>query len=174
MDAELLDTLSLEPLEGLKKLGLGHAVLGISGIVHDICPQGEDSARIEAAADPLRNPAGLFQKINVGDVIQINDGIQLLGQQVFLCRRLVGGKHDGAAIGKAAAVAHYQLCKRGAVHPAALFLQDLQDGRSGGCLHRKKLLKPFIPGKCLVQIAGGLPDSLLVIKMEWSGVFFYN
>ena len=175
MDAELLGAQLLQALEGLGHLGTGHAVLGVAGVVHDLealiaLAQGEDAAGIVAAGDPLGDIAqGVLQKVDVGDVIQIDGGAQLGGQGELLGGGVVGGEHDVAAL-EAAAVGHHQLSEGGAVHTAALLLQDLQDLGVGGGLHGEKLFVAGVPGESLVQGAGIFPDALLVIEVEGGGV----
>ena len=83
-------------------------------LVHDLkallaLPQRERPAGVVAAGDGLGHPAQrLVEEIHVGQIVQIDGGPQPIGQQEFLCRGLVGGKHNLAA-GKAAALGHHQL-----------------------------------------------------------------
>ena len=88
MDTEPLCTLLPKDPERLKELLRRHAVLGIPGIVHDIIADAEQSARIIPAADGLRNVSeNIFQEIDVGEVIQIDDAAQLVDIGKFFRRR---------------------------------------------------------------------------------------
>ena len=171
MDAELLRTQLLQPAECLGDLSPGHAVLGLSRVIHDLkalfaLSNLEYSPWIIPAGDLLGNIAqGVFQKFHMGDVIQIDGGPQLLCQDELLCRGIVGGEHDLPAP-EAAAVGHHQLTQRGAVHPAALLPQDLQDLGIGGGLHREVLRIAGVPGKGRLQSPGILPYALLIIQVE--------
>ena len=175
MDAELLRTQLLQPAEGLGDLRPGHAVLGLSRVIHDLkalfaLSDLEYSAWIIPAGDFFGDISqGIFQKFHMGDVIQIDGRPQLLRQDELLRRGVVGGEHDLPAP-EAAAVGHHQLAQGGAVHPAALLTQDLQDLGIGGGLHREVLRVTGIPGKGRLQGPGVLPDPPLIIQVEGGGV----
>ena len=70
MDAEFFGALFLQDAESLKNLFCGHAIFGISRIIHDPVADLKNTAGIVTAADPFGNGAdGVFQKLNVGNVI---------------------------------------------------------------------------------------------------------
>ena len=175
VDAELLRTLGLEHAERLSDLRARHAILGVAGVIHDLktlarLAERERAARIEAAADPLRDIAnGLFQKVHVRDIVQIDGRAELCRQTVILGRRLVGREHDMLA-GAADAPGHHQLCERRAVAAAALLLQDFQNGGRGRGLHGEILPVAGIPRKSGFQAAGILADTLLVIEVKRCGI----
>ena len=179
VDAELLGPHLLQALERLGDLLPGHAVLGLAGVVHHLeallaLPQLEGAAGVEAAGDLLGDvPDGVLQKVDVGDVVQVDGGPQLGGQSELLRRGVVGGEHDLPAL-EAAAVGHHQLAQGGAVHAAALLLQNLQNLGIGGGLHGEELLIAGVPGKGGLQGPGVLPDALLVVQMEGGGVLLDN
>ena len=179
MDAEVLGSQLRQTGEGLGDLGAGHAVLGVAGVVHDLealpgLGQGEHAAGIVAAADGFRNSAdGLGQIIHQGQVVQIDDGAQLVGHLKFLSGRVVGGEHDILA-GDAAALGHGQFRQGGAVAAAALLLENLQNGRGGCGFHGEILPVAGIPGERLAQAAGVFPDACFIIDMERSGVLGGN
>ena len=175
VDAELLRPQLLQAAEGVGHLGPGQAVLGVPGVVHHLealfaLPQGEGAAGIVPAGDFFGNITdGFLQKVNVGDVVQIDGGPQLGGQGELLRRGVVGGEHNLIA-GEAAALGHHQLGEGGAVHAAALLPEELQDLWVGGGLHGEVLLKAGVPGKGPVQRAGVFPDARLVVQVEGGGV----
>jgi hypothetical protein len=173
VDAEVLCALLHQLLVALDHLLLGHAVLGITGLVHDLeaffaLAQLERSARIVAAEDVLRHTGHTVEEVHHGGVIEVDVGTQLVGFLHILHRSLVGGEHDVAA-GKAADFAEHQLGQGGAVHTAALFLQNLQDDRVGQRLDGEILAEALVPAERLVDAAGILADALFIVDMERGG-----
>ena len=168
VDAELLGTGSHQPGVSLGHLILAHAVLGVAGIVHDTVAQLEHTARVEAAADGLGHARDLFKERNVGQVVQIDVRAEVVGFLHVLRRRVVGGKHDVAAL-EAAGLAHQQLSIAGAVDAAALFLQNLQQVGVGRGLDGKVFLEALVPAERSVDPAGVLADTLFVIEVERGG-----
>ena len=175
MDAEPLGPLGLQHPERLGDLGTGHAVLGVAGGVHHLepllaLPQGEHAAGVVAAEHGLRDLAdGLLQKFHMGEVVQVDHRPQAAGELVLLRQGVVGGKHD-LLPPETALLRQHQLRQAGAVGPAALILQQLQQGGGGGCLHGEILLEARVPGKGLVQGAGVGPEAPLVVEVEGGGV----
>ncbi len=175
VDAELLRTLGLEHAERLGDLRARHTILGVTGVIHDLkalarLAERERAARIEAAADPLRDIAdGLLQKIHVRNVVQIDGRTELCRQTVVLGRRLIGREHDVLA-GAADALGHHQLRERRAVAAAALLLQDLEDGGRWRGFHGEVLPVAGIPRKSGFQAAGILADALLIIEVKRCGI----
>ena len=126
MDAEVLGTLGGQLLIAVDHLLLGHAILGVAGLVHDLealfaLAQLERSARVVAAEDVLGHACHPLQELHHGGVVQVDVGTQLIGFFHVVHGGLVGGEHDIAA-GKTASLAEHQLGQGGAVHTAALFL----------------------------------------------------
>ena len=77
----------------------------------DIIADFEQAARIITAADCLRNMSyGLLQKIDMGKVIEIDDGSQLICQLKFFRRRIIRGKHDLLPF-EFHSLCHHKLCK---------------------------------------------------------------
>lgn len=170
-----LRALGLKHTECLGDLLARHAILGVAGVVHDLkalarLAERERAAGIETAADLLRDIAnGLFQKVHVCDVIQIDGRAELCRQAIILGGGLVGREHDVLA-GAADALSHHQLRERRAVAAAALLLQDLEDGGRGRGLHGEILPVAGIPRKSGFQAAGILADALLVIEVKRCGI----
>ena len=95
MDTELFCAFGLQDLECLKNLFSCHTVFGISRIIHNAVGNFEKSTRIITAADRLRNLSDrLFQKINVCDIVQVDDRAELISKCKFLCRCIIGRKHN--------------------------------------------------------------------------------
>ena len=177
VDAEALGSQVPERLESFRKLGPGHAVFRLAGVVHDLealfaFAQLEHAARIVAAGNGLGNVAQRFaEKFHMGEIVQVDDGAQPVGQHEFLWGRVVGGEHDFTA-GEAAALRHHQFCQGGAVGAAALFPQDLEDLRIGRGLYRKILPESGIPGKSGPERPDILTDPRFVIQIKGRGVCF--
>ena len=175
MDAKLLRAPGLEHPERLGDLLARHAVLGVAGVVHDLkalarLAERERAARIEAAADPLRDIADrLFQKVHVRNIIKVDDRAELCRQAVILGRGLVGREHDVLA-DAADALGHHQLRERRAVAAAALLLQDLEDGGGRRSLHGEIFPVAGIPRKSGFQAAGILADALRIIEVKRCGI----
>ena len=173
VDAEVPGTLCSQLLVAFDHLLLGHTILGIAGLVHDLkalfaLAQTEGAARVIAAEDVLRHAGDTLQKFHHGGVVQIDIGTHLVGLLHIFHGSLVGGEHDIAA-GEAAHLAEHQLGQGRAVHAAALLLEDLQDDRVRQSLDGKILLEAFVPAECLVDAAGIFTDALLVVDMERRG-----
>ena len=163
MDAKVLCALCHQLLVAFDHLLLGHAVLGIAGLVHDLeaflaLAQLEGPARVVAAEDVLGDPGHTVQEVHHGGIVQVDVCAQLVCLLHVLHGGLVGGEHDIAA-GKAAGLAQHQLGQGGAVHAAALFLQDLQDDGVGQRLDGKILPEALVPAEGLVDAAGVLTDA---------------
>ena len=121
MDPKFLRAFFLQDAEGFKHLRCGHSVFCISGIVHDAVSHLKHTARIIAAANAFRDSAqGLFQEINMCEIIQINGSSQFAGIHIILCRRVIGGEHNVIPCA-AHGFGQHQLCVGGAVTAAAVF-----------------------------------------------------
>lgn len=175
VEAEMLGAQSPQLAEALGELRTGKAVFGVSGGVHDLealltCPDGEGAAGVVAAGDGFGDGSdGVFQEIDVGEVVQVDGGPQAGGQLKLLRGRIIGGEHD-IRPRKAAAVGQHELCEGGAVRTTALFPQELQNGGSGGGLDGKILPVTWIPGKSGLQFSCVFPDAFLVVEVEGSGI----
>ena len=173
VDAKVFGTLCSQLLVAVDHLLLSHAVLGVAGLVHDLealfaLAQLEGAARIVAAEDVLRHTGHAVEEVHHRGVVEVDISAQLVSLLHVLHRGLVGGEHDVAAA-EAAHFAEHQLSQRGAVHAAALFLQDLEDDGVRQSLDRKILAEALVPAECLVDAAGVLADALLVIDVEGGG-----
>ena len=171
VDAEVLDAQGHHAVDGTCHLVLGHAVLGVTGHIHDGVAQGEGSAGIVAQADGLGHLAlaDTLQELHVGGVVQVDVSAQIVGLLHVLDGGDVGGEHDVLAHG-ANGLGHHQLGVGGAVTAAALFLQDLQDVGVGGGLHGEVLPVAGVPGKGFLQCTGVGTDTGLVIQVEGGGM----
>ena len=90
VDTEFLDTLLLQDAERLEQLIGCHAILGVSRVVHNTVGEFEQSARVIAAADPFRNISQCFLNVfDAGEVIQVDDGMDVICLPVFRKRRIV-------------------------------------------------------------------------------------
>ena len=85
MKAKLLHAAIHQLPDALGQLRAGEAVFGIARPPHDRIAGDEIPAGIEAAADFLGQTAVLLQKLDVRDVVQIDDGVQLA--RIFILSR---------------------------------------------------------------------------------------
>ena len=70
MDTEVFCALRFQDLECLKNLLGGHAVFGITWVVHDVIADLEQSAWIITAADGLRNITDrVLHALDMGDIV---------------------------------------------------------------------------------------------------------
>ena len=168
VNAEVLGTHGLQATEGLDHIGLAHAVLGVARVVHDVVAQLVDTAGVVAAEDGLGNLGHLLEEVHHGDVVEVDEGAEL-GRLVHVERGgLVGGEHDLVAL-EAASLGEQKLGVTGAVHTAALLVQDAQQRGVGSRLYGKVLLEPRVPGKGGVDGTGALANAGLVVEMERRG-----
>ena len=155
--------------DALKDLCADHAVLGVAGVAHDGIAQLELSAGVVAQADGLGNAAVLFQEINVRKVVQVDERAQLAGVDELLGGGGVGGEHD-VLPADAQRVAEHQLGVAGAVHAAAVFVQQLENRGIGAGLHRVIFAEAVVPGKGGVDAARGGSDALRIVEVEGRGI----
>ena len=80
----------------------------------------------------------------------------------------IGAEHDIFAR-KAAFFGHEQFAFAGAIHPAALFLENFQDMGIGQGLDGEIFLKAGRPGKGGIQRPGLAADARFIIEMEGRG-----
>ena len=104
----------------------------------------------------------------MGQVVQIDVRAEVVGFLHVLRGRVVGGKHDVAAL-EAAGLAHEQLSIAGAVNAAALLLQNLQQVGVGRGLYGKVFLEALVPAERGDDPAGVLADPLFIVKVERGG-----
>ena len=124
VDAKILSALGLEHAEGLKELLGGHAVLGIAGVVHNTVRELEQTARVKTAADRLGDGAcDALVELDVADVVEVDDGAQLIGKLKVRRRRVVGREHDVMA-GDAQRAGDHELGIARAIAAAAVFVEN--------------------------------------------------
>ena len=124
VDAKILGALGLEHAEGLKELLGGHAVLGIARVVHNAVGKLEQTARVKTAADRLGDGAcDALVELDVADVVEVDDGAQLIGKLKVRRRRVVGREHDVMA-GDAQRAGDHELGIARAVATAAVFVEN--------------------------------------------------
>ena len=158
----MFDTFTQKDLISFCHLLPGHAIFGITGIIHNIVGNSKMPARIIAAADRIRYISHFFQKINMGDIIQIDSYIQLPGQLKILCRRSIGGKHNFVAF-EADRIRHQQLRIRRTICTAAFLMQYFQYCRVRSSLDGKIFFEPLIPGKGFIYSACRFANSRFII-----------
>ena len=124
MDAKVLGALGLEHAEGIKELLGGHAVLGIARVVHNAVGKLEQAARVKTAAHRLGDGSrDALVKLNVADIVEVDDGAQLVGKLKVCRRRVVGREHDVMA-GDAQRAGDHELGIARAIAAAAVFVEN--------------------------------------------------
>ena len=86
--------------------------------------------------------------VDIGDVIEVENGAQLMRLGKFAGRHVVGAEHDTALC--ADFFGHEQLAVRSAVQPEAFIDDDFQNARIGQRLDSKILFEAFVPRKSFV------------------------
>ena len=163
MDAKMLGALGLEYVEGFEELLGGHAVLGIAWIVHNAVGKLEQAARVKTAAHRLGDGArDALVKLDVADVVEVDDGAQLVGELKVCRRRVVGREHDVVA-GDAQRAGDHELGIARAVATAAVFVENGDKCRIGIGLDGKVLLKPRVPRKGVTYLLHVAADARLVV-----------
>lgn len=170
---EFLGAQLLQPDIALLDLLGGHAILGIAGVIHNGVTQCKMAAGIVAAADQRRDPYQPIQKIDMGNVVQIDNSTQLTGQFILRSGGLIGREHDLLSA-ETALVRQHQFHLTGTVHTAALFLQDLQNTGRRRSFYGKIFPEPLIPGKRLIKFAAILTDPLFIVQMKRRRIFFHD
>ena len=90
MKAEFFRPFLFQRFVCLKDLIFCHTVFGIARIIHDVIADLEQTARIETAADRLRNMSDRFlQKFDMCDIIQIDDRSEPVRQNKIFRRGII-------------------------------------------------------------------------------------
>ena len=106
--------------------------------------------------------AKLFDMRNI---IEVNKRIKAAGLRQLLGRHGVGREHNIRTM-KAASIREHQLRGAGAVHAAALLLQNAQDRGIGQRLDGEILLEILAPAERLIQRPRRAADPALVIQVK--------
>ena len=167
VQAEALDALGLEHGVGLEELVAGETVLRLLGLADDGVAALE-GAGVVAEADALGETGDLLEEGDVGDVVEVDVGAQLLGLHELLGRGVVGGEHDGVA-GQTDALGEEQLGQGRAVGAEALLLQDAHEVGVGRGLDGEEVAETLVPGEGVAQAAGGGADGALIVEVEGGG-----
>ena len=165
MNSEPLDTQFLQAVDRYRHLGRGQPVLGVPRIPHDPGPQLEVAPRVVAQADLFWDTAIFREKINVANVVEVDQDAQFACQTVLFCGRDVRGEHDVVPL-EAHGIREQELRVRGAVNPTPLILEQLEDGGIRGCLDRKVLFEARVPRECLLQRIHVGADSRSIVEVE--------
>ncbi len=170
VNSEALCAELLEPFEPFRHLFARKAVFGVARVVHNGVAGLKDSARVVAAADGFRDAAEPVEDFNVGEVVQVDDGVQPAGQQKVGVGRLVGGEHD-LMPAEPHGVGEHQLHERRAVRAAAFLPHNPKDIRVGGRLHGEVFAVSAVPGKSPVDFPRVFADPFFLVQVKRCGVF---
>ena len=103
------------------------------------------------------------------NVVQVDERAQLAGVDELLGGGGVRGKHD-VLPADAERFAEHQLGVAGAIHAAAVLMQELEDRGIGAGLDRVVLFIARIPGKCALEAVRRTLDALFVVDVEGGGI----
>ena len=174
MNTEFLCSFCFQDLKCFKELFCGHTVFCISRVIHDIVADFKESTRIVTAADGLRNISdGFFQKINMGNIIQVDDCSQFCCILIFLCRCGIGREHNISSLASHRLRKH-QFGHGGTVTSTSIFFHDLNQCRVRACFHCKVLSVPFVPCESFFYCFCIVPDTFFIIQMIWGWKFCGN
>ena len=114
MDANVGNALFLSPVHAGHELFFSHAVLCFFRLADDGIAPCQFRPRIITEADFFRNNMKPIQVIQIGYIIQIDNGSQFIGFDKFFIRRIIGRKYDFFS-SDAHGFGKYQLCHGAAV-----------------------------------------------------------
>ena len=154
---------------GFEDLIAGHAVFGFFGMPHAGFADIQIPAGIVAQADLFRQSAVRGEKINVGNIIQIDDRVHAAGFFVFFGQRFVGREHDFIS-GKARRARQHQLRNGRAVHTAAFLAQNFQDERIRARLYGVVFAKARVPRKRAIHVSGACANARFIVEMKRRGI----
>ena len=89
MHTKMLYALSQKAFIGLDDLLMGHTVFSVARVIHNIVSDGKMSTRVIAAAYGLRNISHFLQKVDVGNIIQIDNSTKVIAESELINRRIV-------------------------------------------------------------------------------------
>ena len=166
MDAAVLNALFLQQTHPFEHLLRRKAVFGFAGVVHDRRVDRKAAAGVIPHGNCFRQFAdGFFAEIDVGNIVEIDDGTDLGGILELRCGGHVRRKHDliprqihGLRKGK--------FRPRRTVAAEAIVLQNSHDRRIRTRFYREEFPVPRIPGKRPFDSLAVFPQPLLIVKME--------
>ena len=170
MDTEFLDAFVQKSFYRFGHLRTGKTVFRVGGIAHYTGAYLEISARVVTQTDFFGDPCVLFQKIYMGDIVEVDYRIQTAGEDVFFGGGFVTGEHNFVAA-ETAGFRHKKFRVAGAVHSAAFFFQKFQNGGVGGGFHGEIFLETFVPGKGFEKFPSVVDYSFFVVNMKRSRDF---
>jgi hypothetical protein len=153
---------------GVEELVAGEAVLGFLGVADDGVA-GLGGAGVVAEAEGFGQGAGGGDEgVDVGDIIEVDDGAEAAGLAEFGVGGFVGGEHDAVA-GESDGFAEAELGEGGAVGAEAFGGEDLEEEGIGRGLDGVVFAEAGEDGERGVEGAGVLPDGRLVVEVEGGG-----
>jgi len=167
VQAEALHALVAQHAVAFEKLLAREAVLGLLGLTDDRVA-GLERAGIVAEAHELRQASAEcgFEKLDVAEVVEVDQRAHLVRFLKLLCRSVVRGEDDVLAA-EAGGLAQAQFGQRRAVAAHAHLAHQIEDVRVGQRLDRKEVLKPAgHPGKRAVKRLGVGAHGGFVVQVE--------
>ena len=153
---------------GGEELVAGEAVLGLLGMADDGVARLGRAGVVAETEGFGQGTGGGDERVDVRDIIEVDDGAELAGLAEFGVGGFVGGEHDAVA-GQADGLAEAEFGEGGAIGAAALGGEELQDEGIGRGLDGEEFAEGGEDGKRLVQALRVLPDRRLVVEVEGGG-----
>mmetsp|Transcript_89033 Transcript_89033/g.251284 ORF Transcript_89033/g.251284 Transcript_89033/m.251284 type:complete len:350 (+) Transcript_89033:439-1488(+) len=164
VEAEALDAKVLALLVALEQLSRGAAELGRLGVANELVARPAGSG-IEAEADHLGQAILLVQEVNMGEVIQVHEGSELLRLLELFDRCVVASEHDFLGF-ETHLLGQHELGDGRAVGATSLLLQHLQDVGIRCRLHGEVVPETWAPSHRGVETPNRLTDGSLIVNVE--------
>ena len=157
---------------GFEELVAGQSVFRFGRLADDVVAFHEVAGVVTEAED-LWQTGVLFEVVQMGNVVEIDDGAEFDGLLKFIGRRIVGSQQNLFPF-DARVIGDQKLRLAAAVGAGSFFMQDLDDARIRQGLDGELLAESRRPGERLLQRADVLPNGMFIVNMKRRGVFFYD
>ena len=168
VDAEVLNAFLSGDAVGFDHLRAGESVLGFFGFADDVVA-GFLGSGVESEGEGV-GEADFFEIVEVGDVVEVDEGADVFGFSIFFQGCVVGGE-EGALAGDAECFGEDEFGEGGAVGAHSFFGEDLNDPGVGAGFHGVVVAEagggPLEGGG---EIPGGSAYAFLVVDVEGGGV----
>mmetsp|Transcript_36250 Transcript_36250/g.90498 ORF Transcript_36250/g.90498 Transcript_36250/m.90498 type:complete len:340 (-) Transcript_36250:165-1184(-) len=151
----------------LEELVACESELGLLGVADDDIA-GPARPGVVPKREELWQPDGVVEVVDVADVVEVDDGAQLLGLLVLVDGRVVAGEHDHVAT-QPHALRQHQLGEAAAVSAQALVLEQLEQVRVRRGLDGEVVGEAGRPAEGLLEPPAGGADAVLRVHVERSG-----
>ncbi len=165
MKTKVLDSLLFHDPVAIDDLGRGHPVLSLHRVADDGIAGTVRTGIIPETDGIGSRPNRLLERFYVGNIIQVDDGPEVIGRLEFLRRGVIAGKHDFFA-GDAASLGKQQFRQGGAVCSEPLLGQELENGWVGTSFYRIVIAKTGCPSKESLETPSMLDHRFFIVQVE--------